>query len=343
LEAQLPTPGEHLGDHEVLSKIAIGGMAAVYLARKRGSLGHRNLYALKVLLPELGQPEQIELFLAEARVTRSIHSPHVLQIFDSGESAGRAYIVMEYLRGHSFQAVMRQAYAKQTDVAQLVCAVLQQVCAGLAAAHAVGVMHRDIKPANIHVGDDGCVKLVDFGIAASRTLHGTLQYMAPELLLRSHAPDPRADVWSLGVVAWEALTGRYLFRGDDQASAKWNVLNKQVPDLRALVPSLPEGVAEQIMACITRDPLLRPELRDIEAALRTGARGLALATASTALFADAPAHDGLALPARPKRHDAGTSAVTRYFLARVQNLPRRPEAGWWATLAQRIAKVFTPR
>jgi serine/threonine-protein kinase len=284
----LPVPGQPLGVYHIVGEIAHGGMATVYLARKRFEIGGlAKLVAVKVLMPHLRDPEFVHMFLDEARVSVSITHPNVVQVLDVAQSDGYPYIVMEYLRGQPFGKVTRRA---TPDDDALKLQVLAQAAAGLHAAHEtladdghlLGIVHRDVTPQNIFVGYDGCVKIVDFGIAASRgrmtttrpeVLKGTLQYLAPEQINRARTIDRRADAWALGVIAWEVFAKESLFNGANEAETLWNVLNKQPPPIRELAPSVSPDVASVIMRCLARDPSQRPrDLREVEAAFARGAQ-----------------------------------------------------------------------
>lgn len=332
----LPVPGQHLGPYEILAEIAHGGMAAVYLARKRFEVaGLGKLFAVKVILPHLRDREFVEMFLDEARVSIAIAHPNVVQVIDVDESDHCPFIVMEYLRGQSLGGVVRKAREAVAELGDgLLFQVLAQTAAGLHAAHettgedrcSLGIVHRDVTPHNIHVGYDGCVKVLDFGIAASRgrvtatrpnVLKGTFHYLAPEQISRSRSSDRRVDLWALGVVAWEMLVGRSLFRGDDEATTLWNVLNMEVTDLRSLVPRVPDAVAGAIMACLARDPDRRPpnarQLEEIfaDAAHQSGVGSRnELAAMMTTLFEDERRQDGERINAVVRASTSTTAMVT---------------------------------
>ncbi|MBI2893010.1 MAG: serine/threonine protein kinase [Deltaproteobacteria bacterium] len=285
----LPRVGERVGRYEVLAEIAHGGMAAVYRVRLRGPGGFSRLFAMKVLLPHLsGDRNFVSMFLDEARIASAVRHANVVQVFELGEEPGLPYLVMELLQGHALGAVSHRArLADSVPPLGLWLEILAQAAEGLHAAHEtrgpdgapLGIVHRDVGPRNVHVGFDGIVKVVDFGIAAAKgrlavtrtgTLKGTFRYLAPEQVIRDRPVDRRADIWSLGVVAWELLAGCRLFHGQDDAELLWNVIHGPIP---ALAPDLPGPVKSIVAACLERDPARRPpSCQEIAEALRDAAR-----------------------------------------------------------------------
>jgi serine/threonine-protein kinase len=212
------------------------------------------------------------MFLDEARIAAQIQHPNVVQMFDVGEHKGRPFMVMEYLRGQSLAAVLR----KEDLPRPILFAIFANAAAGLHGAHEavdlegrpLGIVHRDVSPQNVHVGYDGQVKVVDFGIAraagritTTRTgeVKGKLDYLAPEQLHKRVDIDRRTDLWALGVMAWQAIAREHLFRGETDADTMFNVLNKEAPDIQGIASDLPDEVAACIMQCLARDPDGRPE------------------------------------------------------------------------------------
>jgi serine/threonine-protein kinase len=272
---RLPRPGETIDRYAVVAEIAHGGMAAVFAIRRASLGGFEKLLAMKVLLPHLaGDRRFVDMFLDEARIAALIRHANVVQIFDVGEHGGTPFIVMEYLQGQTFSRVQKRARESGVPLARaFVLATLAEAAAGLHAAHettgpdgeSLQIVHRDVSPQNVHVGADGQVKVLDFGIAAARgrltatrsgEVKGKLAYLSPEQV--SRAPfDRRADVWALGVMAWEALSGRRLFVAQDEATTIWNVVNLKIPPLGPLAPDLPREVGECVMQCLVRDPAQR--------------------------------------------------------------------------------------
>jgi tRNA A-37 threonylcarbamoyl transferase component Bud32 len=214
---EAPTPAElasHFPQLEVLELIGQGGMGAVYKARQTKL---DRVVALKVLPPEWGSdPAFAERFGREARTLAKLNHPHIVAVHDFGEAGGLCYLVMEYVDGPNLREVL-QAGKLQPEQA---LAVIPQICEALQYAHEEGVVHRDIKPENILLDRQGRVKIADFGLAkllnrpraeftltGSRQVMGTLDYMAPEQRSRPLQIDHRADIYSLGVVFYEMLTG----------------------------------------------------------------------------------------------------------------------------------------
>jgi TolB-like protein len=259
------------GRYAMLGLVGRGGMGAVY--RVRDTLVG-DVVALKVLEvgPEPAQ-EWLERFRREVRLARRVSHAHVARTFDLGEHAGQLYLTMEYVEGENLQALLeRERALAPARAARIVLAL----CEGLAAAHAAGVVHRDLKPANVLVDAGGRVVLTDFGIAravageaASRTqgLVGTPLYMAPEQL-ESGEVDARADLYAVGLVLYQLLTGEPPFTGESAMAIAVARLRQPPPDPR-LRASVPDALAEVVLACLAREPADRPAgALDVAAALR---------------------------------------------------------------------------
>ncbi|HJK90463.1 MAG TPA: serine/threonine-protein kinase [Polyangiaceae bacterium LLY-WYZ-15_(1-7)] len=261
------------GRYEALFHIASGGMAEVFAARLRGPHGFEKLVAVKRLLPSLADDQFVTMFLDEARLAANITSPHVVQTLELGraEDDGALYIVMELVVGVTLYDLCVNIFdgpQRQTPVAH-VAEIMAQAARGLDDAHnattptgqALHVVHRDVSPQNILVGVDGRVRVTDFGIAraVSRTtktrvgqLKGKVAYLSPEQAM-GQALDRRSDVFALGVVSWEALTGRSLFNTGDPVETVERVRELPIPSPRELRGDVPEEVASVVMWALERD------------------------------------------------------------------------------------------
>jgi serine/threonine-protein kinase len=227
----MPSPGDKVKDCEVIAPLGAGGMASLYLARRRGVGGFSRLVTLKLVHPHLVADESIiKLFLEEARISGQIAHPNVVHVEDVGEHEGSYFIAMEYVHGVSLAELLARLSERQLRLRRKLCVWLAaQVAEALHAVHEargeqgmpLGIVHRDVSPQNVLIGHNGHVKLIDFGIAKSqaetdhrtsgRPVLGKLRYMSPEQL-RLERIDRRVDVYALGVMLWEMLTGRSLLR-----------------------------------------------------------------------------------------------------------------------------------
>ncbi|HWA76924.1 MAG TPA: serine/threonine-protein kinase [Polyangiaceae bacterium] len=250
--------------YRLLASIGRGGMSEIFLAGWEPDSSVQRLVVMKRLNPELcTDPVTVQMFLDEAKIGMRLSHPNIVQTLDVGRFEGRLCLLMEYLKGQPLQRVM-QRVQEQGRVLPLELAVKIVIDAleGLGAAHAacdydgtpLGVVHRDVSPHNLFVEYDGRVKVVDFGIAkatiqegATRAglVKGKFAYMAPEQA-RSEPVDPRADIWSVGVVFWELLTGARLFKGPSEAAMLQATLEAPIPYPAAYRSDVPP-VLEQIM------------------------------------------------------------------------------------------------
>jgi eukaryotic-like serine/threonine-protein kinase len=260
--------------YELLRLIGRGGMGAVYEARNVATF---KRCAVKVLLsPELaGDEEVVRRFFREARASGLIESEHVVAAFDSGiDSAERAYYVMECLQGEDLEQTLERVGQLCPHAA---IKIVLQAAAGLASAHALGIVHRDVKPANLFLalgpGTEVRVKILDFGVAKvkmevfnessntlthSGSLLGTPIYMSPEQLRRASDIDDSADVWSLGVVLFECLTGQLPWgECDGIGELVTAILTQRVPHVQDLAPWVQPNLAEIVQRALSRDPARR--------------------------------------------------------------------------------------
>ena len=218
--------------YQVVKKLARGGMATVYVAH---DIRLSRTVAIKVMNEGLGDTAEFtSRFDAEARAAAHLSHPNVVAVFDQGTDTGRPYIVMEYVQGFTLrQLITREAPMDPRRALDLI----EPVAAALAAAHAAGLIHRDIKPENVLISDRGQVKVADFGLARAVTAHtsastnglviGTVSYIAPELVTKGRA-DARSDVYSLGIVLYELLTGRKPHTGDTPIQVAYSHVHNQI-------------------------------------------------------------------------------------------------------------------
>jgi eukaryotic-like serine/threonine-protein kinase len=253
-----------------------GGMATVYLAR---DLKHDREVAVKVLSPELAEVLGRERFLAEVALTARLDHPHILTLIDSGEAAGSLYYVLPYVRGESLRK--RLATEQQLSVDEAV-RIGCQVAAALDYAHRQGVIHRDIKPENIML-HEGEAMVTDFGVAlavreaagerlteAGLSL-GTPQYMSPEQAGGGHALTPRSDLFSLGTVIYEMLTGEAPFRGRTSQAVVARLMTERPAPIRTVRDTVPAGVEAAVLKSLAKVPADRfPTGQAFAAALREG-------------------------------------------------------------------------
>ncbi|HXF37193.1 MAG TPA: Stk1 family PASTA domain-containing Ser/Thr kinase [Actinomycetota bacterium] len=249
------------GRYHVVERIATGGMGEVF--RARDLVLDRDV-AIKVLHRNLaGDPGFVERFRREARAAAALNHPNIVAVYDWGAADGIYYMVMEHVRGASLRQLLdalgRLEPAQAADV-------LLQVLAALDHAHRVGIVHRDVKPENVLVTREGTAKVADFGLArayadarATQTgaLTGTVPYLAPEQI-RGEPADPRTDLYSLGIMGFELLTGRVPFAGETPAAVAHRHLTDRVPRPSSLVPGIPRGLDGFILSACERDRELRP-------------------------------------------------------------------------------------
>ncbi len=260
------------GRYEPLFRIAAGGMAEVYAARVSGVAGFEKLVAVKRMLPQLADDEEfVTMFLDEAKVAAHINSPHVVQTLELGQGSDNSlYIAMELVVGVTLARLLRWSARNRYPIPIGVAVnLLWQASQGLHDAHeattALGepldVVHRDVSPQNILVGVNGRVRLTDFGVAkamrrATRTeagrIKGKYAYCAPEHITGKDV-DRRADVFSLGVVAWEFFTGQRLFLGDHPAETIERVRTMPIPALHQVRPDVPQSVSDAVSWALERD------------------------------------------------------------------------------------------
>jgi serine/threonine-protein kinase len=250
------------GRYEVIGLLGVGGMGAVYKVRDREL---DEVVALKMLKREIADsPGIVDRFRREVKLARRVTHPNVARTFDLGEHEGERFLTMEYVEGESLAT--RLARERQLPINELV-QIVSAICTGLEAAHTAGVVHRDLKPDNVLLGKERVV-ITDFGVAraqepgdAHRTQApvGTPAYMAPEQVEASPTIDARADIYALGAMMFELLTGHLPFEGESVYAVAAMRLMLPAPDPRVHRPDLPESIATLVMKCMARKPDDRPQ------------------------------------------------------------------------------------
>jgi hypothetical protein len=267
------TPIARFGKYEVIGLLGRGGMAEVFLCRLGGLGGfHKEVVVKRILPHHIGDPDFLQMFIEEARLAANLNHPNVVQVFEIDEANGFPYIAMEYVRGPTLATVMAQARAQNAVHLGHFAKIIAGISAGLHHAHVacgpdgerLGIIHRDVSPQNILISPDGVPKILDFGIAKARgrsvateagTLKGKLRYMAPERL-QQEAVDHRSDVFSAGVVLFEATTGRIPFGSSGPANEYEmirDLLNGVFVRPSQIVPDYPEELERIILWAIEHD------------------------------------------------------------------------------------------
>jgi serine/threonine protein kinase len=254
-----PTSGLTFGGrYQLSSRVAIGGMGEVWQAT---DLVIGRTVAIKILKDEyLGDPGFLERFRAEARHAALVNHEGIANVFDYGEEDGSAFLVMELVPGEALSTILERERVLSTD---RVLDIVAQTANALHAAHSAGLVHRDIKPGNLLITPDGRVKITDFGIAriadqvpltATGQVMGTVQYLSPEQA-SGHPASPTTDIYSLGIVAYEALAGRRPFTGESQVAIAMAQINETPPELPVTVS---EPVRNLVYSSIAKSPSDRP-------------------------------------------------------------------------------------
>lgn len=340
-QAQTQQPGGdapvQIGPYEVLSRLALGGMAELLLARRVGIEGFQKLVVIKRILPQYASlPDFVEMFLHEARLAAALEHPNIVHVSDIGKAGDDFYFAMAYLHGKDVLAILRElSRTKARMPVDAAIAIASGIAAGLHHAHEqigfdgkpLGIVHRDVSPANAIVTYDGTVKLVDFGIAKAAAQmnqtragvrKGKAAYMSPEQC-RGDPLDRRTDIWSLGVVLYELLTMTRLHKPDNDLAIMHRIVSSDPPSPRLVAPDLAPSLEAVVMRCLRRDRDERyataAELqRDLDACahelgLRPGAAGLS--ELLRGLFGAPPlpwAPTTAAVPTEPVTHSVDVAA-----------------------------------
>lgn len=254
------------GRYRIVERLAVGGMSTVYRAM---DVRLERSVALKLLHPYLAEdPVFVERFRTEAITAAGFSHPHIVGVLDTGVDGHTAYLAMELVQGHTLRQLLRDQGRLAPRQA---LALLDAIVEGLAAAHAAGLVHRDIKPENVLLSDAGQVKLADFGLARAATnqtstgnLIGTVAYVSPELVTGA-AADARSDIYAVGIMAYEMLTGRQPFVADTPIAVAYQHVTSDVPAPSAVLPGLASDLDELVEFCTRKAPEDRPQ--DAEALL----------------------------------------------------------------------------
>ena len=264
--------GKRLGKYEVVALLALGGTAEIYLARIDGTAGFEKYVVVKCLHDHLADdPDFVKMFLDEARLSSALDHSNIVQTFELGEHENRYYIAMEFLAGLSLAMIVRRAAERVPGgrlPIPLVLNITAQTTAGLHYAHErtaggapQNLVHRDISPQNLVIGFEGVVKVVDFGIARAElretktkagTIKGKFAYMSPEQCVATNV-DRRTDVFALGVIVYELLTGRRLFKRNSPYETYQAVIECNVPAPSTLVPEIDPALDEIVLRAVARD------------------------------------------------------------------------------------------
>ncbi|RME78310.1 MAG: serine/threonine protein kinase [Planctomycetota bacterium] len=261
-----------LNKFEIVREIAKGGMGTVYEALQHGVEGFRKTVALKVILGEYSRdPEFVEMFIGEAKLVADLVHQNIVQIYQLGKMKNYYYIAMEYINGVNLKEFIERHIQLGREIPiELAAFIVSRVCRGLEYAHKktdrrgrpLNVVHRDISPANIMLTFEGVVKITDFGIAKAanlmrdregEVLMGKLRYMSPEQA-QYKKTDNRSDLFSLGVVLYELLSGSVLFEEGDTQTTIDNILYKEIQPLQNFKPEVPDELNRIVMKALSRKP-----------------------------------------------------------------------------------------
>ncbi len=278
---------EEYGNYYLLEKIAVGGMAELFKAKQRGVQGFQKIVAIKRILPHLSDNDEfVTMFIDEAKLAAQLTHPNIVQIFDLGKASGSYYIAMEFVDGRDLRSLLRKVREYHLPFPEPVAAfVTMKVAVALDHAHRkkglndkeLKLVHRDISPQNILISYDGAVKLVDFGIAKAATkntqtmagaLKGKLLYMSPEQAL-GQPLDNRSDLYSLGLVLFELLTGERCFQADSELGVLEKVRMGRVSDVQSLNPAISREMAAIVNKTLQKNVESRyPSARFLERDLK---------------------------------------------------------------------------
>ncbi|MGZ4679285.1 MAG: Stk1 family PASTA domain-containing Ser/Thr kinase [Ilumatobacteraceae bacterium] len=327
--------------YEIQQRIGRGGMADVFLAR---DLLLDRLVAIKVLFPEFAtDPNFVERFRREAQAAANLTHPNIVAVYDWGQYANTYFMAMEYVQGRTLADILRaNGHVNSVQAAE----IANEVAAALGSAHASGVVHRDIKPANILIGANGQVKVADFGIARAMnapsennltqvgSVMGTATYFSPEQA-QGAQPDPRSDLYSLGIVLYEMVAGKPPFSGENPVSIAYKQVHDLPQPLNQLVADVPRPFEAIVAKLLAKDPNMRypnaEALREDLRRYRIGEPVMALASVAGAAAA--------AAATMPRTGDTGAAAnVTRSMPRTVTNPAQATAVMARTTTMQQVAR-----
>ncbi|MGE0403951.1 MAG: serine/threonine protein kinase, partial [Kofleriaceae bacterium] len=260
-----------LGDYELIRPLARGGMAELFLARSVGPEGFEKVIVLKRVLPHLAEDRRfVRAFLDEAKLVASLDHPNIAAVYDMGSADGSYYFTMELVRGVDVRTILQRCKRTcSTLPIEHAVIIARDTAAALHHAHErrgpegpLGLVHRDVSPSNVIVSFEGTPKLIDFGIAkatqsTSKTQTGSLKgkvaYMSPEQA-RGAAIDRRTDIFALGVILWEMIAGKRLFKCENDLATLQRIIYEPAPSLRDACPSCPDALVRIVSRALSLDP-----------------------------------------------------------------------------------------
>ncbi|MBX7080193.1 MAG: serine/threonine protein kinase, partial [Nannocystaceae bacterium] len=275
----MPRPSGSGGDlssrYDVLGRLAVGGMAELFLGRPRGAPPNTGAVVIKRILPQLAEdPEFVRMFRDEAHLAATLDHPNIVRVFDIGTDGDEPFFTMEYVHGENLRTILRGAQARGEAIPlPVVLSIALGVTAALHYAHErtdrdgrpLMIVHRDVSPTNVLVSHDGKVKLVDFGIAKAAAathvtqagmLKGKASYMSPEQC-RADPVDRRSDVFAIGILLYELTTLQRLFRGENELAILHQILTGNIPPPSSVVPNFPADLEAVLMRSLRVDPAER--------------------------------------------------------------------------------------